>query len=522
MSLKKERTLCALLPISHSPSPPSPSSLTTAHAFKIFLAFLATVLFTRTTRYRTSLLHGLLSLFTPTSLYLFSVNLSLSHLAAMEDQEIDCVTYLVNTPSGPCLTLPYNSRRLCLCDRQHITPIASTLCPYHGPIDRGKKLYYNLPPGTQKKNKRRRDRDRNAEDQDYTPRPRRKIAHTPQKVLKTPTMPPSPQPSRAIDPGRGVEARTFVHLQKVEIKEKQTFDAKNLPDQDPKPQSNIRRRPLLELDFLQANPDARKLIYRYLLVPSSETITFPEPQNTQTFRQLNLELQPAIILTNSQVYRECRPILYGENNFIAADPSDFFAPTGIEGLRASTAQRIKHISLVRRGGREQCDFSSQTLAEALHRMTLKSPGFLNIRTLTIRFEVTRPASINLEELQMYLNSHNAHRNAVAIYNKTGVVLDAAARVAHKALTGNSPFQGLTVLDDTEYYVEVPGGEDVINSVIEVCLFRTDEPNVNFPEETSRLRKVILQMLGFDQGAGLSGADREIRRFIMTYPNQLVE
>lgn len=435
----------------------------------------------------------------------------------MEDQEMECITYVVNTPSGPCLTLPYNPRRLCLCDRQINTPIASTLCPYHGLTDRSKQPHYLLSHATQKKIKRKRGQDCDAEDQDYTPRPRRKSTRTPQKVLLNPTVPPSLHPSRVIKPERDV---VVVDVEEVAIKENQTPDAKVFPDQDPMSQPSISQGPLLELDFLRAKPDVRKLIYRYLLVPSSETINFPDPESDQTFSQLNPEVQPTIMLTNSQIYRECRPILYGENNFIASDPLDFFTPTGIQGLRASTVQRIKHISLVRRGGREDCDFSSQTLADALHRMTLKSPGFLNIRTLTIRFEVTRPANINLEELQVYLNSHNAPQNAVAIYNKTGIVLDAAARVAHKALTCNAPFQGLTVLDDTEYFVEVPGGKNVINSVIEVCLFRTDDPDVTFPQETSRLRKVILLMLGFDQGAGLAGADEEIKSFIMKYPKEL--
>jgi hypothetical protein len=262
-----------------------------------------------------------------------------------------------------------------------------------------------------------------------------------------------------------------------------------LPDMSPQQQQ-----PSGPCAFFEASLEARKLIYRYLLIPPGGLIFFRWSDCDFTFSNLNPEFQPTIIFAHPQIYRESRNILYGENTFFAFDAEDFFLPTGIDGLRASTAQRIKHIGVFRRGGPRDCDTTSDELARSLYRLSLKTPAFHGLRTLNLNFQCLRPAGLNLFDVQMYLNHHKVQVDARAIYNKSEMVKEAAAMIAFQAERKGAPFQGLTIQEDLIRHEMTLNGKSISNSMISLTLFRTQEPANEYEPEAMALSFVTYDMM----------------------------
>ncbi|EXJ60508.1 hypothetical protein A1O7_04661 [Cladophialophora yegresii CBS 114405] len=394
------------------------------------------------------------------------------------------VTYEFNTLADPCMTLRYNPGKKCLCTYKTTVKIGDSLCPYHGYYDdKSKTLSRTETASTPLTNKRKRD-VYEKEEQD----------HGPQLSLGL-AVADKPQVIRRVSPQTDAEERFNVGLCLIKEQAQQLLDDGSLLDRHPHASTSSQSGPLLKIDFLRAPLEARKLIYRYLLVPSSRSITFPSQQGGDTFSELNPELQTNILFTHPFIYNECRPILYGESTFVARSATDFFLPTGIQGLRPATARRIKHIAIVRIGTANECDITSHALASSLHSMVLQSPAFLGLRSVTLRFEVNRPVHLNLFTLQMYLNRHGVTADVRAMYKKAQVVKDAAAKVAFKALQKGSPFQGLCLVEESEHTTWGPGGVPSRTvDVNEVCLFRTREAGHTYEEEKQTLQGVITDML----------------------------
>ncbi|KIW68672.1 hypothetical protein PV04_04599 [Phialophora macrospora] len=419
------------------------------------------------------------------------------------------VAYETNTLADPWMTLRYNPSKKCLCTYKSGVGIGDSLCPYHGiHDDKSKSSSRKEAAPAQFPNKRKRDDDQDREAQDHTLRLSPTLATTDQR-----------RGVRSMSLEMITEESFNAELCRLKERAQRLLDDESPSDQPPNASPNTERGPLREIDFLQAPLDARKLIYSYLLVPSSRTITFPKQQSTHTFSELNPELQANILFAHPLVYKECRPILYGENNFVAQSAGDFFLPTGIQGLRPATARRIKHISIIRKGSANECDISSQKLAASLHSMVLQSPAFLGLRTITIRFEVSRPAHLNLFTLQTFLQGHNVTADARAMYKKAKMVKDAAATVAFKALRKGSPFQGLCLVEESERTVWAPeGGGSRIVDVNEVCLFRTCDAGVEYQEDRQTLRRAILDALLDEKLHDVPGADGRFTWFCRKCPS----
>jgi hypothetical protein len=409
------------------------------------------------------------------------------------------------------MTLRYNPSKKCLCAYKTGVDIGDSLCPYHGcDDDKSKTPSRKETASVQLPNKRKWDEDQDREAQDHTLQLSPTLATTDQR-----------RAVRSNSLEMITEERFNTELCRLKEQAQRLLDDDSPSDRLPNAASNSERGPLLEIDFLQAPLDARKLIYSYLLVPSSRTITFPKPQSSLTFSELNPELQTNILLAHPLIYNECRPILYGENNFMAQSATDFFLPTGIQGLRPATARRIKHISILRTGTAKECDISSQELASSLHSMVLQSPAFLGLRTITIRFEVSRPAHMNLFTLQMYIHGHGVTADVQAMYKKAEMVKSAAAKVAFKALRKGSPFQGLCLVEESEHTITVPGGVGQGSKTVdvnEVCLFRTRKTGVEYQEDQDTLRRVIMEDLLDEKLHDVPGADGRYRWFCKKCPN----
>ncbi|KAJ9617011.1 hypothetical protein H2200_000732 [Cladophialophora chaetospira] len=386
-------------------------------------------------------------------------------------------------PTSLRVSLRYNPGKKCLCMTS--IQLGPYLCAHHGIHDNKSKGPPHKEAGyTQSPNKRKRDEDEE-ECWDMFP--------------ETPAT-PKPQP---IQRGNRIDPTQYGDVELCLLKNL----VQNLPNEfDPErffgrlPQPDIE--PLTQLDFLDTPLEARKLIYRYLL----------------TFADLNPELQTNIVLTNRQVYKESIPILYGENCFVARETSDFFPPNGIKQLRRTTAQRIKHIMILRSGRAEDCNITSQELADSLHSMVLQSPAFLKLQTVSIRFEVRRPAHVNLFQAQMYLQQHGVDPNfARTLYKKHPTIVDAAARLAWKALEKKSPFHKLMMLEDADYAVQEGGQNSKVN-VSKVCLVRNKELALEYSDDRDNLYHAIVNMLLDEMSREVQGAEARWDWFKRYYPN----
>ena len=472
------------------------------------------------------------------------------------------VGYDLNTPSGSFLTLQYNPRKRCLCYYHHLVRNGvkhtdkhnssfdpSSICPYHGHDNKSKTPVRktSIPVQTSSTKRKRTFLDEDPEDDDYEPQQRqgpsttRARHHTPkstshavrlskgaalnesaedpfytprqsQKPARAPphkSSPPTPHKSRA-EPTNPQQFQHDTYVQDLCLREAgawRTQQSGSCSDEDLqwRSHSESETSPLTEIDFFEAPFEARKIIYRYFLVPSAKII-FPGQNSSQTFRQLNPNLRTDILFTHPMIYNECRSIFYGENNFIANDPADFFLPIGIQGLRPSTARRIKHISIVKRGGVKECDITSEEVARSLHHMTINSPAFLGLQSITIRFEVSQPSGLDLFNLQMYVNERGADVDVRSMYIKRGLVGSAAAKVAYMALKKGSPFRGL-VYKESKHTVCDNEVEDQTSSVYQVCLFRSKEPESEHREEKATLRRAILTMLTDEKLRKVQGSEK---------------
>ena len=254
--------------------------------------------------------------------------------------------------------------------------------------------------------------------------------------------------------------------------------------------------------------EVRKKIYRNFLVTSTAKIIFPGKSSCNTFEQMNPDLHTKILCANSQFYKDCRSVLYGDNNFIAEDPADFFQPVGIDRLRASTAAKIKHISIVRKGGVKKCDIDGEYLASSLHNMCLKSPAFLGLKTITIQLELARPTHLNFFTLQMYLNDRGADADVRAMYKKEPMLQRTAAKVAFAAFMKGAPFQGLirNASSNDDY------DKDQTVDVTGVRLFRSKAPQEEYKEEEGYLDKTILNTLADEVAFEVPGGLRRFRQY----------
>ncbi|OQV08702.1 hypothetical protein CLAIMM_12930 [Cladophialophora immunda] len=421
-------------------------------------------------------------------------------------------------PCAPFISLKYAPNKKCICFHQAKFELATSLCPQHGYHDSKSKVTEwknsHVAGNVQKKGRGTRD------SRDNRPRARvRRRRNTAEPQPRRPRNPLYPRHSYITNHAEQSAVGAFAaELGLMNDNLRLVLTSRSPSDEFIRSFEFSERPPLTQIDFLDWPLDARKIIYRFLLVPTKRAVIFPGKNSLETFRQLNPELDTRILHTNSQVYREARSVLYGENNFIATEPADFFFPCGIQGLRASTTTRIKHITFLRKGsGPTMCDISSEVMSTSILSVIRQCPAFLQLDTLTIRFEVFRPATVNMLNLQVQYANSGMDNNIRLAYNKTDVVMTAAATVAYKALRRKAPFQGLKEVENRYESVCEPTKDGAIKHVIEMCLFRTRKPVVEYQEQSQVLREAILDMLFEEKERDLQGADEKFRNFVRQYP-----
>ncbi|OAP61656.1 hypothetical protein AYL99_03859 [Fonsecaea erecta] len=429
---------------------------------------------------------------------------------------------VLSSPGAPFITLKYAQKGSCICDKQTMSQLATSLCPLHGYHDSKAKIV------KRKSSCVADDSQEKERDGDYRVRRDRRDRGSQGRVRRRNTEPQS-QPRRSWNPyllryppvtshAETTAVGVFAaELNLLNNNLRRILTSRSASDEFIHSVQFSERPPLTQIDFLDWPLEARKIVYRSLLVPATRAVIFPGKNSNVTFHQLNPDLNANILRTNSQVYSEARNILYSENNFTAAEPADFFYPNGVQGLRASTANKIKHISFLRRdSGPNLCDLNSQVLSTAILSLINQCPAFLNIATLTIRFEVLRPVTVNMLNLQVHYAHNGIDHNIRSAYNKTDVVIMAAATVAYRALKRKSPFQGLKEVEDRFESVCDANKDRVIKHVIEMCLFRTSEPVETYQKHSQMLREAIVDMLFGEKEREVPGADEKFRDFVRRY------
>ncbi|KIW79963.1 hypothetical protein Z517_06578 [Fonsecaea pedrosoi CBS 271.37] len=424
----------------------------------------------------------------------------------------------LSAPSASFVSLKYAPSQKCICANRAESELATSLCPQHGYHDSKSKIVIQKNSyGVGDAQKRGRDtQDRHDNSAQGRVRKRKNTPEFRPQRSRTPLY--SRYPLGTNNAGMGAVGAFTAELGLMNDNLHRMLTHPSASDEHIHSVQFSERLPLKQIDFLEWPLEARKLIYRFLLVPAKRSVIFPDKDSNDTFRQLNPDLNARILQTNSQVYREARTILYGENTFVGAEPSDFFFPTSIQGLRASTAARIKHLSFVRKGtGPTLCDIDSNVLSTSILSLIQQCPAFLLLKTLTIRFEVIRPLTVNMFNLQVQYANNGIGSNIKSAYNKTEVATKAAAKVAYRALRKKSPFQGLKEVANRFESVWDPSKDGAIKHVIEMCLFRTEEPRVEYQEHSQMLREAILDMLFEEKERDVDGADMRFQNFMKLCP-----
>ncbi|KIX98681.1 uncharacterized protein Z520_05982 [Fonsecaea multimorphosa CBS 102226] len=424
----------------------------------------------------------------------------------------------LSAPSAPFISLKYAPGNKCICAKQGICELATSLCPQHGYHDNKSKVtkrkssciagesHETAKDGKDRRDRKPRDRVRR----------RRNTAEPQPRRSRNPFYPRHSLPTSNAE--RTAVGAFAAELRLMNDTLRQVLTGRSASDDYIRSFQFSERPPLTQIDFLDWPLEARKIIYRFLLVPAKRAIIFPGKDSNHTFSQLNPDLNARILRTNSQVYSEARNILYSENSFTAAEPSDFFYPNGVQGLRASTANKIKHISFLRKAsGPKLCDIDSKVLSTSILSLIFQCPAFLSLDTLTIRFEVLRPVTVNMHNLQVQYANNGIDCDIRSVYNKTEVVMTAAAMVAYKTLRRRSPFQGLKEVENRFVSVFEPNRDRCIRHVTEICLFRTSEPVMEYQAQSQMLREAILDMLFEEKERGVQGAEERFRDFVRRYP-----
>lgn len=283
-----------------------------------------------------------------------------------------------------------------------------------------------------------------------------------------------------------------------------------------RPARTRRRRPLTSIDFLHAPPEFRHLIYRYLLVSTSGSIFFPRPDSPDTIGAAGSDIQPSILYLNRQVYSEGVKILYGENKFVAPDPSHLFLPNGLQGLRRRTISLIRHLGFEKTGfAMRMHQETSAAVYQPIWWMMLDYPGFLTLKKITIRREVIRPIDLNIFTLQMLLAEQGGPADAPVLYKKKNLVMHVAGKLAFKVATRGADFRGLFIVDDSEFEVRTPK-EFCLSNVIEVCLTREDGVRDMVAGEQQDLSRIIQEALFDEKDAGMPGAEQAYSLWLQRY------
>ncbi|KAL2424248.1 hypothetical protein ABEF95_007293 [Exophiala dermatitidis] len=269
------------------------------------------------------------------------------------------------------------------------------------------------------------------------------------------------------------------------------------------------------IDFFRASRECRDLIYRYLLVPPSKSITFPDPNAQPETNATKSRVGTSILLLNSQVYREATKVLYGETTFIAAGPSHLFLPNGLQGLRRRTTKFINHLSFVKQGTvADLCMENSQTIYTPIWKMILDYPGFLSLKKLTIRREVLRPAKLDLGGLQELTacqeEGEEEDVDPTTVYNEDQMVVETAAMLAFKAASRGLIFEGLDYVQEEEQRIDA-GGALLEAKIVEVCLTREDEAEDTLGAEN--LDSALQDMLFSGDHPELGDPDKAYRRYM---------
>ncbi|EXJ76557.1 uncharacterized protein A1O5_01065 [Cladophialophora psammophila CBS 110553] len=439
---------------------------------------------------------------------------SSSHQAPSDDNDTDATPYASNIAF---LSLKYAPGKRCICFKQTKFELASSLCPQHGYHDSKSKIKKRRSLCVAGDSRKRKESD--IQDRDYAPPGRRITGNATELQPRTSPNSWSIRHLHRANNAAATVTRGFIaELRFVNDYLGQILATGSASGPYIRSFQFSECPPLTRIDFLEWPLSARMTIYRYFLVAAKAAVIFPGKNSEKTFRQLNKRLDTRILYTNSQVYSEARSVLYGENNFIAAEPTDFFRPTGIQGLRASTAKKIKHVSFLTKGtGPQVSGVGSKSLSTSIKSTILQCPAFLKLDTLTIRFEVFRPVFVSMYTLQQYAETHGLDGNIVSAYNKTDIVMNAAATVAYQALRRKSPFQGLREIENRFESARVPKKEPCLKHVIEVCLFRTSESTDEYREQSQALREAILDMLFEEMERDVQGADERFRDFVRRYP-----
>ncbi|KIW99324.1 uncharacterized protein Z519_00987 [Cladophialophora bantiana CBS 173.52] len=439
---------------------------------------------------------------------------SSSHLAPPDDKDIDTTSHASNIAF---LSLKYAPDKKCICLKQTKFELASSICPQHGYHDSKSKIKKRKSLCVAGGSRKRKESD--IQDRDFAPLRRRTTRNATELQRRTSPNSSSIRYLNCANNTATIVARGFIaELCFMNDYLRQILATSSASDPYIRSFQFSECPPLTQIDFLEWPLSARMTIYRYFLVAAKAAVIFPGKRSEETFRQLNKRLDMRILYTNSQVYREARSVLYGENNFIAAEPTDFFRPTGIQGLRASTARKIKHISFLTKGtGAQVSDVGSKALSTSINSTILLCPAFLRLDTLTIRSEVFRPLFVSMYKLQQYAENHGLDGNIMSAYNKTDTVMNAAATVAYKALRRKSPFQGLREVENRFESARVPKKEPCLKHVIEVCLFRSSESTEECRKQSQALRGAILDMLFEEMERDVQGADERFRDFVRRYP-----
>lgn len=272
-----------------------------------------------------------------------------------------------------------------------------------------------------------------------------------------------------------------------------------------------RAEPLTTIDFLDSGLEFRQIIYHHLLVPTSKTITFPSRTAAHSGKIVKPRLETSILYLNSQVYREATRVLYGENKFIAADPSDLFLPNGLQGLRRRTIKFIGHLSFEKKGGAaDLCYETIESMYTPIWKMVVDYPGFLSLKKLTIRREVIRPVDLNIFALHMITVNQGKPLDMKQMYNKE-MVLAAAAKLAWKAAFRGSIYEGLVFVEETKDEA-CSENEGYLSSAIEVCLARDVDAGADEAAE-SNLHSAVMDMLVHQKQGDLAASDQAYRRYM---------
>ncbi len=253
---------------------------------------------------------------------------------------------------------------------------------------------------------------------------------------------------------------------------------------------------LTSIDFFAASLEVRKLVYRYLLVPSSGRIFFPDPVSSVSGGDKNPELSIAIIYANRQVYQEASRVLYGENRFVAAKPSDLFLPTGLAGLLRKTTGLIRHLAFERRGSApDLCQETSQDVLTPIWKMVCQYPGLLGgLKKISIRREVLRPANFDFLHLQRYFVQHGDPVDTTPLYKKKDMIMSVAAGLAYYAATRAAEFTGMFIVEESDREIATPT-HSWLSNAFELCLTKADNTSNNGTHGTPlNLTETVLGVL----------------------------